>query len=548
MKVSVVLTSYNHEQYISQSIQSILEQTYSDFELIIYDDGSTDGSLDVIKKFSDSRIRVIENGTNRGSGVIEFILSNNDVCEYVAIAHSDDVWDKNKLAKQVQYLDEHEDVAAVFTKVRVIDELGNDYAEKEGFYYDVFDVENRTRFKWLNHFFYFGNCLCHPSVMIRKKAYFQYNLFPKALRQIPDFYMWVRLCLFKDIYIIDEKLTFFRVRKHQENTSGFRKDTSVRSSLEYYVVLKQYLGIPDYDDFIEVFPNAKQYVTKSNFNTEYAFARICIEKDRPEFVKAFGFQLLYNLFNNVKYNKLLISEYKFNYKDFFELSGMYDIYHVFPVINIENANIYFDFGNGFSEKYVCRKEYNVICSSQRIILEFKYNIHDNVVKNIRFDPIENKFIRCRIISFLLNRKKMEISPVNAFSISEHSELFITGDPQYLVLFSDSVVEDDIVIEVEFELSYLEATEITMLQENRLNDVLINSEKNINLLNEHNNKLQDLNNELQTQNTELQTQNTELQTQNTELYTQNEVLQSQYANLLNKYNNKLSEKIKRGLKL
>jgi glycosyltransferase involved in cell wall biosynthesis len=184
--VSVVLTSYNHQKFIGEAIESVLKQTYKDFELIIVDDDSTDNSWELINSYMDDRIIKIKNKKNmRAEGFYNAIKIAKG--KYIAIHHSDDIWMPGKLEKQVTFLDENPNYVAVFTKVDVIDEKGQPFLEKNHFYYNVFEQPNRNRFEWLNYFFYYGNALCHPSILIKKECYYECELFDFGYGQIPDF-------------------------------------------------------------------------------------------------------------------------------------------------------------------------------------------------------------------------------------------------------------------------------------------------------------------------------------------------------------------------
>lgn len=220
-KVSVWLTSYNHGEMLRESIESILCQTYQDFELIIMDDYSTDQSREIIMEYAHNnpRIRTIFHEKNWAhSGLQQEV--EHFAGEYVAILHGDDKWQKDKLEKQVEVLERHKNIAACFTDVQAIDLEGKEYVGSQAGSL-VFKSENRTRYEWLRYFFYNSNCLCHPSIMIRKSAYGQYGLLVSgALTSLPDFYQWVKLCFHEDIYILPEKLTLFRIHDDETSQSG----------------------------------------------------------------------------------------------------------------------------------------------------------------------------------------------------------------------------------------------------------------------------------------------------------------------------------------
>ena len=240
--VSVILSSYNHAAYIAAAIQSVLDQTFTDFELLIFDDGSTDNTHDVIKSFDDPRIKTFLYTENRGPTLASLECFAAAQGKYIAIHHSDDTWSADKLEKQVEFLDTHGEYAACFTLVDFIDEDGNLQTLDDGdFYATIFDKENRSRAEWLNYFFYNGNCLCHPSLLIRREAYAKYNLYDvQGLWQLPDYFMWINLCFNANLYIMHEKLVQFRLRlKHRDNMSASTFDKRIRGETEMYFVLSR---------------------------------------------------------------------------------------------------------------------------------------------------------------------------------------------------------------------------------------------------------------------------------------------------------------------
>jgi glycosyltransferase involved in cell wall biosynthesis len=123
-KVSVLMPVYNGEPYLCEAIDSILNQTFSDFELIIIDDCSKDGSVELIKTYTDSRIRLIANPVNQG---LRFILNQGlrlAQAEYIARMDCDDISLPQRLAKQVEYLDRHPEIAIVGGQSVYIDTTG----------------------------------------------------------------------------------------------------------------------------------------------------------------------------------------------------------------------------------------------------------------------------------------------------------------------------------------------------------------------------------------------------------------------------------------
>lgn len=120
-KLSVAIVAYNTEAYIKEAIDSILSQTYTDFELIIVDDGSTDATADIITAYSDKRLRFFRLPENRGRAVARNIALDAAQGEYLAWLDSDDTCTTDRLARQVNFLDNHKDISIVCAAMRLFE-------------------------------------------------------------------------------------------------------------------------------------------------------------------------------------------------------------------------------------------------------------------------------------------------------------------------------------------------------------------------------------------------------------------------------------------
>jgi len=327
-RVSVVIPSYNHENYIVEAIQSVLDQTYQDFEIIITDDGSTDNTVNVIQKFTDPRIKLFAFETNQGASVSLNYCIKNSTGQFISLLNSDDVWLSQKLEKQVQFLDNHPEIGAVFSYPKFIDENSKILTE-DHFYKVQFQKINRTRFKWLNHFFYHGNCLCHPSVLIRKECYDTVGLYDPRYAQLPDFEFWIRLCKQYEIYIIPEDLIKFRIRDNEANASGRRSENYVRISLEMPQIYKNYLDIDILKNLLIIFPEIYElnpFVNDYEFDQKvykYFLAQLALKTEFNS-VHYFGIDIMFQLMNSpefVHYNK---SHFIISYKNLIKLTGNID--------------------------------------------------------------------------------------------------------------------------------------------------------------------------------------------------------------------------------
>lgn len=335
-RVSVILTSFNHEKYLREAIDSALNQTFTDFELIIWDDASADGSWSVISSYSDSRIKAFRNeSTKRGAYGINKAITDVTTGEYIAIHHSDDVWERDKLEVQVAYLDAHTEIGATFTHVHVIDENGAPFAEAGHFYQHVFNQPNRSRNEWLNHFFFHGNVLCHPSVLIRKACYLDVGVYDRRLGQTGDFEMWVRLCLKYNIHILEKPLTRFRVRANEMNQSGNKLETQIRSAVEYQQLLKAYLAIPSEEMLFGIFPDIRQMAAPRGNNIPFLMALYTLGLGGyPQ--QAFGINVLYDLMRDSTTVQELEQKYGFSYPNLIRLTGEKDVFRLKELAFLNN--------------------------------------------------------------------------------------------------------------------------------------------------------------------------------------------------------------------
>jgi glycosyltransferase involved in cell wall biosynthesis len=182
--VSVLLPVYNAQDYLKQSINSILGQTFTDFELIIVNDGSTDGSKAIIDSYSDPRIIVI-NQANAGLPVSLNRAIVRAKGKYLARQDADDVSKPTRFEKQVTFLEEHPDYGLLGTWAQILEQdLIVDRQLKH-------PIENgELQIKLL-----FYNCFVHSSVMIRKDVLDVCGLYPEDPEKFPpeDYDLWLRI-------------------------------------------------------------------------------------------------------------------------------------------------------------------------------------------------------------------------------------------------------------------------------------------------------------------------------------------------------------------
>jgi glycosyltransferase involved in cell wall biosynthesis len=198
--VTVLMPVYNGEKYLREAIESILNQTFSDFEFLILDDGSTDNSLDIIQSYKDSRIRVVQNDEN-----LRLIATLNKGIqlaqgEYIARMDCDDISLPKRLERQVEFMNLNPDVGICGSWVKTI-------GEKKGYLWNF-----PTSFSEIKTKLLFRCTFAHPSIMIRKSMFTKHNLYYDSnYLHAEDFELWQRSCEYFSLRNIPEVLLKYRI-------------------------------------------------------------------------------------------------------------------------------------------------------------------------------------------------------------------------------------------------------------------------------------------------------------------------------------------------
>jgi glycosyltransferase involved in cell wall biosynthesis len=248
--VSVIIASYNHVEFVGEAVNSVLRQSVSDLEVIVADDGSSDGTPDVVERIRDDRVRLVRLPENRRDHPrnVAIGLARG---RYVAFQNSDDAWEGTKLETQLAALSSMPQAVACFTGVTVIDGTG---APVEGTWLNgPFKHEQYDRLGWLHRFFYHGNCLCMPSAVADRAAIERVGRFRASLVQVGDFDLWVRLAALGELVVLRDPLTRMRVLG-ERNASAPGAATARRSLIERAEALGRYVEPPVLDCLPDVFP------------------------------------------------------------------------------------------------------------------------------------------------------------------------------------------------------------------------------------------------------------------------------------------------------
>jgi len=205
MKVSVLLPVYNGEKFIELAVQSVLRQTHEDIEVIVVDDGSTDGTAEVLSRFSDDRLIVCR---KKNEGLVTALNYGLKKCsgQYVARMDADDICDKNRIAEQVNYFIQNKDVDILCTDVYVIDECGRLIGEQLQYGFD-------NKMLWEMFWLCRGTKpIIHPSVMVRKKVFDDLGGY-RDYNCAEDKDLWIRALVSFRFRRLNKKLLYYRMSK-----------------------------------------------------------------------------------------------------------------------------------------------------------------------------------------------------------------------------------------------------------------------------------------------------------------------------------------------
>ena len=434
--VSVILPNYNCADYIGSAVQSVLDQTYKNFELIIVNDASTDKSLEIISSFKDERIHLINKEKNG-----HICLALNEGLEYakgsyIARIDSDDKWKPEKLEKQIGFLEADKAYGACFTWADIID--GNDNIinkDSDGFY-ELFKQENRSREEWIRRLFFEGNCLCHPSVVFRSELLKKTGAYRNAMLQLQDYEMWLRLLKYTPIYILEEELTEYRRIKDGGCISAGSDANNVRCYNEQALILSDYLEDMDSGLFISCFKD--MFIRSDSFsinelNCEKAFLLYRRTDNMGSRVK--GLYKLAKLLDDSEARTLLEKKFNFTSKDFYGLCKEH--YYNDPVFikNIEQyltTDVFVYFMTDSENERYCSISNKIRIEDGRI--SCRLVIPDNAVK-LRFDPADNKGCIMRNLNISSNGNNLKCKPINGHKIGE-LWIFDTKDPQISIEVSE----------------------------------------------------------------------------------------------------------------
>lgn len=361
-KVSVIMASYNHDKYVGRAIESVIKQTYSNWEMIIIDDCSNDSSVQIIQQYKDERITFYQAKENQGTICTFNELLKRARGEYIAILGSDDMWYPDKLQKQIEYLENNNEIAVCFSHADIIDEDEKMYLQDEECDMNVntFNQVNRTQGEIFRYFFVNGNYFCHPSSVVRRSVVEEIGRFDLRFRQLHDYYYWIKILQKYPVYIIQEPLVKYRrVRKCNNSVSAGTRQNDIRLLNEIQIITYEMILNMSMEVFEDAFGDL---ITKE---IENEIQLICAKFFVLLQWEIWGYNSRLNAIkfideyiNDERIVECLEEEYQYSLKDYYDEKAK--VYKVYPITYYE------EYDQLYQE---CCKKQGIIREQQELLVK-----------------------------------------------------------------------------------------------------------------------------------------------------------------------------------
>ncbi len=246
-KISVIIPTFNRANYLKEAIQSILNQTYQDFEIIVTDNASTDHTQEVVENFKETKIKYIKNKENLGVVENHNIALRHCVGEFIHIFSDDDIMLPECLSLKINIFNKDSEIDFIHSNIKSINSEGEIISESHWanrYYYNWFSKHSTnnifTSKEYLNILIRHWNIISMPSVMFKKELLINSSNFKSNVKYFCDWDLWLRLIYFSQkVYYISEITVLYR--RHSNNLIS--EVTLDMMKLEYKEMKKNFLNI-----------------------------------------------------------------------------------------------------------------------------------------------------------------------------------------------------------------------------------------------------------------------------------------------------------------
>ncbi|MYF46374.1 MAG: glycosyltransferase [Rhodobacteraceae bacterium] len=280
--VSVIMPVYNSEQYLEEAINSVLSQTYKNFELIIINDSSTDKTKDILRSFTDTRIKLENLKSNVGITKALNLGIKVSSGKYLLRMDSDDICLRNRFANQVRFMTQNPNIAVSSGEAIVIhnDNITGKILRPP-----------RTHRDCLSALVFGSSCFIHPATIMRRTIFLEGNLYDPNYLVAQDYELWTRLVKVYAFGNLPKKLIYYRISN--KNISFLYKDSQKANTLKankilLFEILSPYISSSDLSSFFEFIECFKTQRTIAGLDLKHLDN---IWKNLPEDVKSICYKL-----------------------------------------------------------------------------------------------------------------------------------------------------------------------------------------------------------------------------------------------------------------
>lgn len=245
MMVTVLMPVYNASEFLRETMDSILDQTYEEFEFLIINDGSTDSSVNIIESYEDERIRLVHNTEN--IGLIKTLNKGIEIAsgKYIVRMDADDIAEKNRIETQVNFMENNSEVAVagsngvMFLSSKPMIKKPTDFP---------------TRYSEIRCKLLFESPVMHPAVIIRKSVLLENNYrYRDEYKATEDYGLWMEIAKDHKIVNISQKLLRYRIVSSSiTNQALKRMNDRIRVMKKIYILGLDYLGVEYSEDELDI--------------------------------------------------------------------------------------------------------------------------------------------------------------------------------------------------------------------------------------------------------------------------------------------------------
>lgn len=310
--ISVLCSSFNHSEFVGYFMNSLINQTYKNWELIIIDDCSIDNNVEEIKIINDPRIKLFTMDVNSGSSIVTtkaFSLSKGEIIVDLA---SDDALIEDYFEIIVNIFNNNSNIGVIYSPLLIINEHN---VKKE-----IRPLPQKNRIELLKDLFYVKNVLYSPGYATRREFYELLVPMNFSLIQHQDYQWHIKLLINTDCYLLPEPHVLYRIQDVNSTSLGTRNiSANNRYNLEIDYLMNTFLTIKD-TELVEKICNNPKYTNFDKDLIPFVFG-MCALNSNDIYKRQWGYKTLLNFFENSNNFYLVNRIYGFTFKDMLSLSS-----------------------------------------------------------------------------------------------------------------------------------------------------------------------------------------------------------------------------------